>query len=333
VEFDATSPRPTYHLRIGVPGASNALDIAARLGMPNDITARARKYLGTDHVEAEAAAQRLDETARELTAQAEQVRKEKQEIQKLRREYEARIARVEAENKRELQRARREAKEVVEKATKEANDTLKELRKAAKKGQGTENKGTEEARKRLRTLQEKVALGDKGAAEHLKQLLEPKATNSPFAETVLTAADFKVGDAALVKSLDKEGEILKIDGEKIEIRVGAMKITVKGADLAKTKKRALVAGVAGIQSRKSWGVPTEINLIGYNVEDALDELEKYLDDALLAGLKSVRIVHGRGSGALRGMVQSFLRTFRAAQSYEFAPQSEGGDGATVVVLG
>lgn len=335
VEFDAKTLRPTYHLRIGVPGASNALEIAARLGMPGEIIGRARKYLGSDHIEAEAAAQRLDETARELNAQAQEVRAQKREIERLQREYEARIARVESENKRELARARREAKEIVERAQNEADAALKELRRAAKSGQGSENKGTEEARNRLKTLRERVKNGDETATEKLAEILSAKARDekSPFAETVLSAQDFKIGDMALVKSLDKEGEILKIEGEKLEIRVGAMKISLRPSDLSKPRKRALVSGVAGIQSRKSWGVPTELNLIGYTTEEALEELEKYLDDAVLAALPSVRIVHGRGSGALRGLVQSFLRTFRAAKSFEFAPQNEGGDGATVVTLG
>ncbi|HEX8463223.1 MAG TPA: endonuclease MutS2 [Abditibacterium sp.] len=330
VEFDPISLRPTYHLRIGVPGASNALDIAARLGMPPELVQRARRYLGREHGEIESATQQLDATQRELSRQAEEVKSQREEVERLRRDYESRIKRVEQERDRELDRARRDAKQIVETASKEANAALRELRSAAQ-GNRSENKGTEAARGRLRNLGEKVnAFGD---GEAQKTPIQPQIPTSEPSEKTLSIGQIKVGQIVKLKSLDREGEVLRIENNRIEVRVGAMKIEVKAADLEATNHFGQVRGVGTIQARKAWMVPPELKLIGYDTVSAIEELEKYLDDAILAGMKSVRIVHGRGSGALRTAVHRFLKSHRAALDFELATQNEGGEGATVVNLG
>lgn len=334
VEFDPKTLRPTYHLRIGVPGASNALDIASRLGLPGELVNRARRYLGRDRVEAEAAAQRLDETQRELSAQTEEARREREEVASLRSLYEARLNKLENERDREIEKARREARLLVEQAQKEADETLKQLRLAARAGQvngGRENKGTEEARHRLRTLRERVHAAGKASPK-------PAANQVALPSTKATAHTLteppRVGDIVKVRSLDREGEVLRVEGQRIEVRVGAMKIDLKLNDLESTKSRGSnITGVAGIQSRKGYTVPEELQLLGKTAAEAIDELEKYLDDALLAGKDEVRVVHGRGTGALRGAVHQYLRRHRSVDEYHLAPQNEGGEGATIVKLG
>ncbi len=341
VEFDPVSLSPTYRLRIGVPGASNALDIAARLSMPPDIVARARKYLGRERVDAEAATQQLDATQRQLTEEADAAKNERQRLEQLRRDYEARIQRVEAERERELERARRDAKQIVETATKEANAALRELRSAAQGGRA-ENKGTEAARARLRGLSEKVnAFGNplpKNAAKNQESEEAASPANSPQERPTPTsnrplAPSFKAGQTVKLKSLDREGEILKIENNRAEVRVGAMKIEVKLADLELIERNDMIRGVGAIQARKAWMVPAEINLIGMDTVSGVEEVEKYIDDAVLAGLKTVRIVHGKGSGALRVAIHRYLKSSRSARDFELAPANEGGEGATVVTLG
>jgi DNA mismatch repair protein MutS2 len=296
--------------------------------LPSDLVNRARRYLGRDRVEAEAAAQRLDETQRELSAQAEEARREREEVASLRSLYEARLNKLENERDREIDKARREARLLVEQAQKEADETLKQLRLAARAGQasgGRENKGTEEARHRLRTLRERVHAAGKASPKPQVQLREVKATAHTLTEPP------RVGDIVKVRSLDREGEVLRVEGQRIEVRVGAMKIDLKVGDLESTKSRsASVTGVAGIQSRKGYTVPEELQLLGKTTAEAIDELEKYLDDALLAGKDEVRVVHGRGTGALRGAVHQYLRRHRSVGEYHLAPQNEGGEGATIV---
>ncbi len=335
VEFDPKTLSPTYRLRIGVPGASNALDIAARLDMPADIVARARKYLGRERVDAEAATQQLEATQRMLTEQTDAAAREREALAKLRRDYEARVARVEQEREREIERARRDAKQIVETATKEAQAALRELRSASQ-GSRSENKGTEAARGRLRNLREKVdAFGNENAPK-LSQETEIEVEVAPSTRgrenAAPPAADvFKVGQIVKLKTLDREGEIIKIENNRAEVRIGAMKIEVKFADL-EAAARDKVRGVAAIQARKAWMVPPEINLIGMDTVSGIEEVEKYLDDAILAGMKEVRIVHGKGSGALRVAIHRYLKSSRSALDFELAAQNEGGEGATVVKL-
>ena len=336
VEFDPISLAPTYHLRIGVPGASNALDIAARLGMPSDIIARSRKYMGRERVENEAAAQRLEETQRDLTQQAEDARRARAQAEDLKRDYERRIANVEREKEKAIADAKREARELVENAAREADEALRELRKAAREGGGRgENKGTEQARTRLRDLREEVVKfeGQGAAPAPQTPAPHPSIVRGRLRARPKPERTFNVGDLVRVKSVDREGEVVSVGEDKAEVRVGAMKISVSWNDLDAAKKVAGVGGIGSIQARKGYVVPDELNIIGKRVDEAYEELEPYLDDAVLAGKKTVRIVHGRGSGALRGAVHEYLKTVRAVKSYQLAEAAEGGDGATVVKLG
>lgn len=333
VEFDPISLGPTYHLRIGVPGASNALDIAARLGMPADIIQRSRKYMGRERVENEAAAQRLEETQRDLTQQAAEMREARARVEDLERDYQRRIAIVERDKEKAIAQAKIEARELVERAAREADEALRELRKAG--SAGGENKGTEAARTRLRGLREQVVKfesTDTQPRPAVEAKPHPSIVRGRLRAKPKAAHQYKIGDLVKVKSVDREGEIVGLSGDKIEVRVGAMKIAVAANDLDAAKTIAGVDGIGSIQARKGYVVEEEINVIGKRVDEAFDELEPYLDDAILAGKKSVRIVHGRGTGALRNAIHQFLKTARGVKSFAVADAAEGGDGATVVKL-
>jgi len=333
VEFDPKTLGPTYRLRIGVPGASNALDIAARLGMPGDLIGRARRYLGTDRVEQEAIAQRLEETQRELQSQIGEAERELATAEKLRREYEGKLARVEREAQKEIEKAKSQARELVEAAQKEADEALRELRRAARESGGTgENKSTEDARGRLKTLRERVRAFGEGEAPIQARVQLPAIKPSPKFVNESEIFQPRVGQLVRVKSLDREGEVISTTDGKIEVRVGAMRLSLKPNEVAPVRAQGQIS-IAGVQNRKTLNVPTEINLLGYSVESALDELSSYLDDALLADKKEVRVVHGRGTGALKNAIHKFLAGARGVAHYELAALNEGGEGATVVQLG
>ena len=335
VEFDPISLAPTYHLRIGVPGASNALDIAARLGMPADIIQRSRKYMGRERVENEAAAQRLEETQRDLSQQTAEMREARARVEDLERDYQRRIKLVEREKEKSIEAAKREARELVERAAREADQALRELRKAG--SAGGENKGTEAARAKLRGLREQVVKFDgNGAAPQTapaQPAPHPSIVRGRLRAKPKPAHQWKTGDLVRVKSVDREGEIVGVSGDQLEVRVGAMKIAVPASDLDAAKRVGGVSGVGSIQARKGYLVAEEINVIGKRVDEAFEELEPYLDDAILAGKKTVRIVHGRGTGALRNAIHQFLKTARGVKSYALAEAAEGGEGATIVKLG
>ncbi|HEY0074457.1 MAG TPA: Smr/MutS family protein [Abditibacteriaceae bacterium] len=322
VEFDAKTLRPTYRLRIGVPGASNALDIASRLGMPPELVQRARRYLGKARAEAETATQRLEETQRELEEQRLAAAHERAEAERLRRDYEKRLAKLEARLDKEIEEAQREAAQTVRQAQDEANAILRELRSATSGGR--ESKQTEDARRRLKTMRERVeAEADKKPVRAVtpseKQILDPFPEN---------------GETVLVRSLNREGTLLSQPRQnKVEVRVGALKMQIQAHDIERTDGPKITAGgVAAIRLSKAINVPEELNLIGKTTDEALPELEKYLDDAILAEAEEVRIVHGRGSGALRALVQRILKSTRAVREFHQAPPHLGGEGATIATL-
>jgi len=340
VEFDSHSLRPTYRLRISVPGASNALEIAARLGMPNDLVLRARRYLGRERAEAEAAVQKLEETQRELSEQTEGAQRERSEVERLRREYETKLAKLQARADEQLARAQREAEELVRTAQREADAVLRELRQVSR-----ESKRTEEARGRLKSLRERVD-AQKGRVNLRPESIgaqgntgQPARINpvAPGAKAVVLTEPIKVvaGEIVLVKTLNKEGTVLVLpdDNGRVQVRVGAVKVQVSISDLEKVKQaKNTVGGVNTIRLRKAVNVAEEINLIGKNGGEAIVELEKYLDDALLAEAEEVRVIHGRGSGALRTAIHRWLKNQHVVEEFHLAPPNLGGEGATIVKL-
>ena len=390
VEFDVKTLRPTYRLRIGVPGASNALDIAARLGMPPELVQRARRYLGRDRQQAEIATQRLEETNRELTEQTIEAQRERSEVEHLKQEYASKVARLTETLEAERARARREAETVVKAAQEEADRILRDLRQSAR-----ESKQTEAARVELRSLRDnlRTPAGNASAARSLSGSASRNASSiestaardassgtssgasggaSSIAGGLFGAADDAlqsatsgksgvstpgssvsrgrlasardasakaafpvVGDLVRVRGLEKEGVLLSLPdaGGRVDVRVGAVKVQVKADSVEAAPISKAAAGGAAIRIRKSVNIPDEINLIGTNTEEALDQLEKYLDDAVLAETKQARIVHGKGTGVLRKAIHSFLKGHRAVAEYALAPSNEGGEGATIVTLG
>ncbi len=357
VEFDVKTLKPTYRLRIGVPGASNALDIASRLGMPNDLIGRARRYLGRDRQEAEAATQKLEETQRELSERSEEAQRERGEVERVRIEYSKQLEKLQAQIEEERAQSRREAETIVRKAQDEADAILRDLRTAAR-----ESKQTEDARQKLRDLKQKVG-GSSGtttrnngassssprpnvlsARADKTSLFDEDTTqetiDSDLAQPIRTHSSDarngfpKVGDGVLVKSFNKEGVLLSLPDAKnrVEVRVGAVKVQVDAKDVAGLKSSTGNAGVSRILIRKGVNVADEINLIGQNTEDALDELAKYIDDALLADTSPIRIVHGKGTGTLRKAIHNYLQRHSSVSEFNLAPSNEGGEGATIAVL-
>jgi DNA mismatch repair protein MutS2 len=245
--------------------------------------------------------------------------RERAEAERLRRDYEQRLGKLEARMDKELEEAQREAAQTVRKAQDEANAILRELR-----GVGRESKQTEEARRRLKTMRERV---DAGVAQ--KPAREVTSAQKPLPDPFP-----KNGDTVRVRSLNREGILLSQPHQnKVDVRVGAMKVQVASHDIEPMDQPRITAGgVSAIRLSKAMNVPEELNLIGKTTDEALPELEKYLDDAILAEADEVRIVHGRGSGALRSAVQRVLGRTRAVRDFHAAPPHLGGDGATIVVL-
>ncbi|MBD1372861.1 endonuclease MutS2 [Hazenella sp. IB182357] len=318
VEFDVETLSPTYRLLVGVPGKSNAFAISNRLGLPEWIIQAAKQQLSSDE-------NRLEDMITLLATDRKQAEVDRQEATRLREEtekhYQEWMAKVEAwdEEKAKLkEKARQEARQIVNEATRESEDLLKQLRQWAKErpDQLKEHQLTE-AKKRLEAAVPELELPQKQRRGKTHDQID-------------------VGDEVLVLSLGQTGTIVSKKSDHVfQVQIGFLKTKVNRHDLEKkaskpqTKKKA--KGLTSI-TRSKEHVRPELDLRGKLVEEAIGDIDKYVDDAILAGYKQVSLIHGKGTGALRAGIQDFLRSHRNIKSMRLGSQGEGGSGVTVIEL-
>ncbi|MBI2297687.1 MAG: Smr/MutS family protein [Armatimonadetes bacterium] len=314
VEFDSATLGPTYRLLTGIPGASHAFEIATRLGVPEEVLAEARALLPEEHheaadiiVEMQARQRRIEtelQSAEHEAAAASHSRRELERERKRLRELEVEIR----------ERARREAEALLAKVQAEADGILAELRRAEREG-----RATEQARQRLRNLREE----SRGGGERLAP--GPAATPE---------AAFGEGDVVEVLRLERQGQVVAVEENgELQVQVGPMRMTVEPGDVALVKRGdPRTPTVSRHRVEVAPGFALELHLRGKLVDDALIELDRYLDQALLANVPDVRIVHGKGTGALRRAVWQYLREHPHVKRFEHPPEALGGGGVTVVKL-
>jgi DNA mismatch repair protein MutS2 len=319
VEFDLESLRPTYHLVIGLPGRSNALAIASRLGLPEDIIQSARGTLDPADLRAD---DLLDEIRRQrkLAEDARQAAESaREDVERLRRQLADRIEEVEEERIGLLDKARRQAK-----------DELEELRK-----------GLDAVRSKLEEgeqPEEEVEELESEAAEIEEILAEPVPQPQSDIHLPIPSGPILKGDRVYLRSLGKKGKVLSIDGKDVEIQVGNIRVRARKSDLehapmedgaeVEVAPRVAVYTPTDIESPG-----TELDLRGQQVDEALENLGFYLDKAFLARMPWVRIIHGMGTGKLRSAVRKALKSHPQVDHYERGKEGEGGDGVTVVSFG
>ncbi len=315
VEFDIQTLKPTYRLIIGLPGRSNALEIAQRLGLKDEIIDTARGMLNPEDLRAE---DLLDEIHRQLEA----ARKERSEAENLRQDIE--IERLELSEK--LASIDEERMHVLEEAREQARQELEELQIRIEQMR----RQTSEP---LESIQQKKEL--RKQAEELKEsLTEPLAPEIPKPDG---KRPLQLGDRVHIRSLKTDGTVTQIEEDQVEVQVGKMRLRTelpniersKGTDIAKIKETEPSAPARAI-FHPSPGI--ELHLRGLRADEALLKLERYLDDAYAAGLPYVRIVHGKGTGTLRQLVRQALSQSPLVSRWENALDSEGGDGVTIAHL-
>lgn len=347
VEFDLETLQPTYRLLMGLPGKSNAFEIATRLGLDENIIDRARSYISTEELQVgdlirnlEAARQKSEDELRE----AEELRliqeKQEEELRNRQENWRKREIRL-------LEKAREEAMEIVRQARFEAEDLLKQLRRLEKESVNKEAiKQAQQIRDQLRNryseLYESWTQVADTVSERIQTTLEGDSQNVTSRSKNTKAHkvkkwQFKAGDAVLIPRLNQQGYLLSAPTEEGEaqVQVGILKINVKESDLrpaTHNHNRVDYSEVSNLMSSKMKEVAPEIHLRGMLVDDALTELEKYLDDVYLAGIPKVRIIHGKGTGTLRSVVQHYLSNHPHVKSYKLGGPQEGGMGVTVVEL-
>ncbi|MGQ9463440.1 MAG: endonuclease MutS2 [Candidatus Fervidibacter sp.] len=321
VLFDPETLRPTYQLVIGVPGQSHAIDIARRLGVPSEVLREARRQLPKDRRETEELiAQLTEERQAAEQAKSEWERKLK-ELEQREKELEERKRKLAEEEKRILDEAHRKAEALLKRLEGQAEELLRLLRK------------------RVATSFPVLPTDVRQKIHQLRQQLQMQIhSKSETGEQIAKPASFSVGDTVRVRDIGVLGKVSAVDneGKEAQVDVGGMKIWVATTELEPvsevTNLTPFQAEVAVVRARKMVSTPTELNLLGKRVDEALDAIEKFLDDALLAGHKKVRIVHGKGTGKLRQAIHDYLRSHPQVYAFELAPPNEGGDGVTIAYL-
>ncbi len=330
-EFDINTLRPTYHLLIGVPGKSNAFAIAGKLGLPEELIEDAGRRLTKNEARFEDLISDLDIAKRTAARDLEAAVREKEALEALRKEAQELKSQAQKAKDKILRNANEEAARILSLAAKEAKEAAKAIRK--KDVSHEEIKNTESS---LRTRADKKL-------EKIQENLKTRKKRVPD-----KPEDFVPGTRVYVISMDVEGDVcsppdakgnvsVAIGSFKIEININELEIIERKAEKQETRAglRGTTSGGASavkVRGEKAAGISTEINLLGKRLDEAIGLLDKYLDDACLSGLSQVRIIHGKGTGALRSGIQRYLRSHANIGEFRSGTEDEGGDGATVAVF-
>ncbi|MCO5215085.1 MAG: endonuclease MutS2 [Thermomicrobiales bacterium] len=321
VEFDLASLRPTYRLMIGVPGKSNALSIAARLGMPKRVVDAASAMLDPDDEDAQQLIDDIRTRRDDISTELAKAKQADDDARELRRRA-ARVLREAEEIKRQ---ARAEAIAEVEAELSDAREAAREINRIKRSGIGELPDRVETARQ-IRAAQEQV-----------REVQKRKATPKP--QVQIDKAPIRPGDRVRVLAFDELGDVVSIDAESAEVLMGSMKVRQPLASLERIgkakqseQKTQTSASIARERVAAMGTMPLELDIRGKRVDEIPPIVDSYVNDAYLMGMPMVSIIHGKGTGALRTVVRDLLKGNPAVSRAETARPNEGGDGATVVHL-
>ena len=359
-EFDVETLQPTYRLLVGVPGKSNAFAISQKLGLPGYIIETAKEQLSQETKNYEEVLTQLDEARQRAQKEREEADRRAAELDRREAALAAKEAGIEEKRRRVLDQANEKARNILQDAKEQADSAIAQVRKS---GQSADVAAMEQTRTALR---EKVAAKD-------RKLSHPQKAEKPPEARPLTAAQVRVGQRVLVRSMDMEGTVTKLPDRqgRVAVQIGIMNSLLPLSDLLQVPDAPRSAGPSprgrsddaarghsgssaggsgkgtgslrgamdSLSSSKSdvdlsraMTISSELNLIGMTVDEAIPELDKYLDEARMSHLTSVRIVHGKGTGALRNAVHNYLRRQKWVRSFRAGAYGEGDAGVTIVEL-
>lgn len=321
VEFDIATLRPTYRLLIGIPGASNAFAISKRLGLADSLILRARQLIDADHAQFERILNHLESEKLMYEQKNADIMERQQQVELLERKVQTMRADLTAKKDRMIRKAQEDSASLIRRTRREAEQIITEL-KAQFSDQGTKKRQTaiDDSRQRLKE-------GLQAVTSEQKLEIDLK----PVERDLL-----KPGDYVYVTTLDQKGSVLSLTDKDVFVQLGIMKMTVplsvcRSMETEKKSVQKLKSQSMGFVKVNE--VNREVDIRGMLVDEAEEVVGKYLDDALLAGLSEVLIIHGKGTGALRKGIRAYLKTQQCVQDMHFGEASEGGDGVTVVTLG
>ena len=325
MEFDVETLSPTYRLTIGIPGKSNAFEISRKLGLSESIIDKARELLEGRDIEFEDVIAALEDDRKRAEEERDQAIALNIAMKKQKQELEQREAEIKQKKSEILAKAREEAREIVREAKDTTREVQKELRELNRIDSIAErNKVFDEGRRKLRNLEVRY-----------REKTVKQVNNKP-----VKASDLKTGNRVKVLSLDQNGEIMTLPDDKgnLTVQMGILRATVNIKDIMlidevkKQKASPKQRNYSSMYQAKAMNMSTTINVRGQNLDDAVMNVDKYLDDAFMAGLKEVTVIHGRGEGILRTGLQQMMKRHKHVKAFRKGAYNEGGDGVTIVQL-
>ena len=325
-EFDIETLRPTYKLLIGVPGRSNAFAILKHLGMTQDVIDNAKAIVGSDNRDFEAVLEKLEASRHALEEERKIAEEMTERARKIEEKAQSEMDKIETLKARELDKAKREAQKLIDAAERKSSQFLLELDKLKK--EQTSSNATEIARKTRRAV--KSQMGE------MDDLVNPNELADNWDYDYKLPRNPVPGDRIVIKGIG-EGEVLEFKNNNVFVKSGLLKTRVKLSDimiLDKPKKKPVKTqhNVYRTSSRADADVKTEIDMRGETVDEALSELGLFIDRCVLNNIEEIRIIHGKGTGALRSAVTDYLKTHPNVSEYRLGRYGEGENGVTIAKL-
>lgn len=324
MEFDVKTLSPTYRLLTGIPGKSNAFEISRKLGLSEEIIDRASQLLERGDIRFEEVLDAIERDKKQAEEERMEAARLLNDMKKQQSDMEKRRQQLDIDEQKIISRAKEEARDILKEARDTAGEVSRELRKLNKiDSLGERNKRFDKNRRKLKEAEDRVS-----------ENLIRRVNQSP-----VDAADLKIGDRVRVLTLDQIGEVLSMPDSKgdLTVKVGIMKANINIRDLMVTQQekddsKTGKSKYGNLYKAKAQTISSSVNVQGENLEDALMDVDKYLDDAYIAGLKEVTIIHGRGEGVLKEGLRKTFRNHKHVKEFRKGRYNEGGDGVTIVTL-
>ena len=314
MEFDVETLSPTYRLLEGIPGESNALIIARKYGISEEVIENAKSYISEDNQRVEEMLKSIKEKNDELETMQVQLEATRTELDKQKSIYEQNMIKLENEKNEIIKRAYEEADNYLKNMQAKAKNLIDKINSEESKKEDAKN-----AQRSLNMLRE--------------SFITDKKKNIKEKKVVTQNVDFAVGEEVLVKTMNQNGKILKImPNNRVQVQTGILKLVVSTDDIVKIQKKKTNKFKNFASLKRTSQVRGEIDLRGMNADEAIAELETYMDRAMLTGYHEIYIIHGKGTMVLRKKIHEYLRTSKYVTEFKDANQNEGGIGCTVATL-
>ncbi|MEG0255236.1 Smr/MutS family protein, partial [Vagococcus sp.] len=322
MEFDVDTLSPTYHLLIGIPGRSNAFDISKRLGLSQEIIEQSKQIIDGESQDLNEMISDLENQRKMTETEYLEMRHYLDDSEQLHHDLKEAYEIFFEEREREMNKAKAKANEIIEEAEKKAEDLIQDIRQMQLRSSSSSH------------VKEHELIDVKTQLSGLKHDESHLAKNKVL-KKAKEKKTFKPGDDVLVETFGQRGTLIKkVSNKEWQVQLGILKMNVSEDSMTllapEKEPTTRMTSVTSDSGGSRQTVKTQLDLRGKRYEEAIAEVDQYIDAALLAGYPQVTIVHGRGTGAIKNGVQDYLKSNRRVKKYEYAPSNQGGDGATIV---